>query len=140
MDPDGLKIDGVGSRNGGNSVGHPLPEWKANANINWVIDRHMVNILVSHIDSYEDDIPASFIRSLFVGNRHSHINSFTTVDVQYNYQLPAMAYVGEGSSLTLGVKNAGNREAPFVNTDGGFDAFTHDPRGRMWYAKYNWIM
>ena len=78
--------------------------------------------------------------SVTISNVAPTIDSWTTGDLQYNVQLPGFAFQSEGSTLTFGIKNAGNREAPFVNTDGGFDAFTHDPRGRMWYAKYYWTM
>ena len=64
------------------------------------------------------------------------IDSMTTADIQYNVQLPAFSFQSEGSSLTLGIKNFTDEEPPLLNNDGAYDPFTHDPRGRIWYARY----
>ncbi len=135
VDPRGNVIDGVGSRNAGNSIGFPLPEYKANLTLGWTRNRHAASIIVRHIDEYEDDVQQSALRGSFIGF-HPTIDSFTTVDAQYSIQLPAFAFQNEGSILTLGVKNAANEEPPKVNVDGAYDPFTHDPRGRIWYARY----
>ena len=58
----GAEIDGVGSRNAGNSIGRPLPEYKANWMFGWSRDRHSASIVVKHIDGYTDDVPQSGLR------------------------------------------------------------------------------
>lgn len=133
--PAGVTVDGVGSRNAGNSVGFPLPEFKANWNFGWTKNRHAAIVTVRHVDSYDDDVPQSMLRGAFIGF-HPEIDSHTTVDVQYNLTLPAFGFQGEGSVLTLGAKNVTNEDPPFVNVDGAYDPFTHDPRGRIWYVRY----
>lgn len=37
---DGEKIKGMGSRNAGNSIGRPMPRWRANAGLGWQRGRH----------------------------------------------------------------------------------------------------
>jgi outer membrane receptor protein involved in Fe transport len=64
----------------------------------------------------------------------------TTVDLQYNYEMPEFGFQSEGTVVTLGIKNAANKRPPLVNTDGAFDPFTHDPRGRMFYARYRLVI
>ena len=135
VDPFGNEIDGIGSRNAGNSVGHPLPEYKANLGLGWARDRHSFRVQVNHIDEYDDDVPQSALRGGFIGFAPT-IDAFTTVDVQYNFQLPAFSFQSEGSTLTLGIKNVANEEPPLLNNDGAYDPFTHDPRGRIFYARY----
>jgi hypothetical protein len=130
----GANIDGVGSRNNGNSIGHPLPEYKANLILGWSKENHGASIIVRHIDGYTDDTPQSALRGSYIGFA-PEIDSFTTVDLQYNFELPALSFQDEGSVLTFGVKNVGNEVPPRVNTDGGFDPFTHDPRGRIYYGR-----
>ena len=130
----GANIDGVGSRNNGNSIGHPLPEYKANLILGWSKENHGASIIVRHIDGYTDDTPQSALRGSYIGFA-PEIDSFTTVDLQYNFELPALSFQEEGSVLTFGVKNVGNEVPPRVNTDGGFDPFTHDPRGRIYYGR-----
>ena len=99
------------------------------------MDRHSALMLVRYIDEYEDDLPQSGLRGLFIGN-HPTIDSMTTVDVQYTYSLPQMSFIADGSQISLGVKNAANEEPPRMNTDGGYDPFTHNPIGRQWYARF----
>ena len=131
----GASIDGLGSRNNGNSIGHPLPEYKANLTLGWSRERHGASIIVRHIDGYTDDTPQSALRGAYIGLA-PEIDSFTTVDVQYNVDLPALSFQEQESVLTLGIKNLANKTPPRVNTDGGFDPFTHDPRGRIYYGRF----
>ena len=135
VDPDGNEIDGVGSRNNANTVGRSLPEFKANFNLGWRYNRHNAVVTVRYIDGFEDDTPQSALRGAFIGFAEN-IDSFTTVDAQYSIQLPALSFQDEGSVFTVGAKNLFNEDPPLVNTDGGFDPFTHDPRGRIWYGRF----
>jgi iron complex outermembrane receptor protein len=135
----GVSIDGLGSRNNGNSIGHPLPEYKANLTLGWSRKRHGASIIVRHIDGYTDDTPQSALRGAYIGLA-PEIDSFTTVDVQYNVDLPALSFQEQESVLTLGIKNLANETPPRVNTDGGFDPFTHDPRGRIYYGRFTFSL
>ncbi|MEZ5560275.1 MAG: TonB-dependent receptor [Pseudomonadales bacterium] len=137
--PDGTKIDGVGSRNASNSVGRAMPEWKWNASLGWTRDRHSALVTVRYIDSYKDDVPQDPVRGAYFGF-HPDIDSMTTVDVQYSLQLPAFSFQEEGSSITIGMKNALNETPPKVNVDGGYDPFTHNPMGRIFYGRYTLSM
>ncbi len=131
----GTKVDGVGSRNAGNTIGHALPEFKANMMLGWSKNRHAATMTIKHIDGYEDDLPQSALRGAYYGTA-PNIDSMTTIDLQYNLELPEMGFQTESAVLTLGVKNLANEKPPLVNTDGGFDPFTHDPRGRIYYARF----
>ncbi len=156
---DGVVIDGVGNRNFGTTIGRSLPEWKVNLALNWLKDRHSAFVLVRYIDAYEDNQPiddpgqdgvnvclGSCLRAFSAGlwgniaeteeELDRRINSFTTVDIQYSYELPAMGIQQEGSRISIGGTNVFNRTPPRVNVDGLFDMFTHDPRGAMWYLRY----
>ena len=139
IDDQGNSIDGVGSRNAGNSIGRPLPEFKANWSFGWMRDRHSASLIVKHIDGYTDDVPQSGLRGAYIGFA-PEVDSFTTMDVQYNYELPDVGFHGEGSKITIGAKNATDEVAPLVNTDGAYDALTHDPRGRIVYMRYRLAM
>lgn len=144
VDPFGTKIDGVGSRNKSNTVGHPLPEYKLNGMIGWGMDRHAAVLFIRYIDGYKDDQTGpSALRAAFMGINVNDdtIDSMTTYDAQYTYQVPALfGFQEEGSVLTLGIKNLTNEDPPVVNVDGAYDPFTHDPRGRMWYLKYKMVI
>jgi iron complex outermembrane recepter protein len=133
--PDGTEVDGVGSRNITNSIGRSLPEFKLNGQVGWTLGRHTAVVTARYIDSYDDDGPQNALRALFIGER-PRISSMTTIDAQYTFELPSFGFQAEGSALTVGAKNIANREPPKVNVDGGYDPFAHDPRGRIWYARY----
>lgn len=157
-DADGVTTDGVGKRNANTVIGRSLPEWKANWSLGWQMDRHSAYTLVRYIDAYEDDQPVqmanldgdpntplepacvgSCLRATSFGISNlldNRINSFTTVDVQYSYELPAWGLQAEGSRISIGGQNVFNRVPPKLNFDGGFDPFTHDSRGAIWYARY----
>ena len=50
-------FEGAGSRNAGNEVGRPLPEWKINGTLNWSLNNHNVFLIVKHVDGYRHDTP-----------------------------------------------------------------------------------
>lgn len=132
---DGSEVDGVGSRNAANPIGRPLPQYKANLVLGWLKGRHSAYVTVRHIDEYEDDVPQSALRGAYIGFAET-IESMTTIDVQYEIDLPVPGLESATSALTIGVKNAGNEDPPLVNVDAAYDYYTHDPRGRIWYARY----
>lgn len=133
---DGVKIDGVGSRNQNNSIGHTLPEFRTNFSVFWNSDRHSAVLLARHVDGYKDDVAQSAARGQFIG-LHPNIDSYTTVDIAYTYSLPEMGFLADGSAITIGVKNAANEDPPKMNTDGGYDAFSGaSPIGRIYYFRY----
>ena len=112
--------------------------------IGWQSGRHAAVGFVRYIDRYFDDQTApSGLRAAFLGldvNDRS-IDSMTTYDVQYSYQVPGfLGFQEEGSAVTLGIKNLTNQTPPRVNVDGAYDPFTHDPRGRLLYLNYKLVI
>lgn len=133
----GAKIDGVGSRNSGNSIGRPLPKYKANVNLRWMYDNHSVIATLRHVDDYEDDTPQSELRGSY-GFFAPTIDSHTELDMQYSMHISETGWLDGSSTFVLGIKNLTNEEPPVVNVDGGYDYFTHDPRGRIFYGRLTW--
>jgi outer membrane receptor protein involved in Fe transport len=39
--------------------------------------------------------------------------------------------------MTFGVQNITDEEPPWVPVNTGFDATLHDPRGRVWFARFS---
>lgn len=122
VDPQAGKIEGAGNRNFRN-FGTSAPEWRFNAGLSWIIDRHNVNVFVRRIGGYHDD------------QNDVPIDSHTTVDLQYNVQLPSYFGLNEGAYLSIGAINVFDNAPPLVRTNGGFDSKVHDPRGRLVYAR-----
>ena len=130
----GRSINTIGSRNNANSIGRPLPEYKVNGSLRWMYDRHTLIATVRHVDGFTDDTAQSALRGSF-GFFAPEIDSHTVYDLQYAVQLPGVSFMAEGATLALGVKNLTNEDPPKENVDGGFDYFTHDPRGRIVYGR-----
>ena len=122
-DPQAGSIDGAGNRNFAN-FGSPTPKWRINTGVAWGNEYHDARFYVRHVSGMDDD-----------QNPGSRVGSMTTVDAQYTLQLSAFSESMEGTSLQFGVINAFDKAPPYVATNGGYENRTHDPRGRMVYAK-----
>jgi len=123
VDPQAGTVDGAGNRNFAN-FGSPTPSWRFNTGVSWTTEDHDLRFYVRHIGGMDDD-----------QNAGSRVGSMTTVDAQYTFNLGGLFDGGDGSSLQVGVINAFDKKPPYVSTNGGYESRTHDPRGRMVYAK-----
>lgn len=123
VDPQLGAIEGAGRRNFRN-FGTSAPEWRLNGRLSWLMGPHAANLYVRYIDGYQDD-----------QNPGTNIDSHTTVDVQYSFEIPEDLGAMSGTLLTFGAINLFDNNPPIVFTSGGFDSKVHDPRGRMVYAR-----
>lgn len=114
-----VTIDAVGNRNEQN-IAAPLPQWRANFTLGWDYDRHSARAILRHIDEYSDDKTAA-------QTFNSVIDSFTTVDLYYNY-----TFANEKTTLGLNVTNIADEDPPFADQELNFEARTHDPFGRQY--------
>ncbi|MCZ6888578.1 MAG: TonB-dependent receptor [Gammaproteobacteria bacterium] len=140
------KFDGVGSLNAANRVGRPLPEWKVNGSVNWSYGNHSAYLLARFVDGYDFDVAQNALRIETVqtilgenGINTPTVASWTTFDLTYSYRLPSMGFQSAGM-VTVGARNLFDRDPPWVNSITGFDPISHDPRGRVWYARYSMSM
>jgi len=123
VDPQAGAVDGAGNRNFAN-FGSPTPSWRFNTGVSWTTEDHDLRFYVRHIGGMDDD-----------QNAGSRVGAMTTVDAQYTFNIGSLFDGGEGSSIQVGVINAFDKKPPYVSTNGGYESRTHDPRGRMVYAK-----
>jgi len=114
-----VTIDAAGNRNEQNFA-RPLPEWKANLNLGWVMGSHTASVIVRHVTDYSDDktLDQEFNKT---------IDSMTTVDLHYSY-----SFNQDKTRISLAVFNAADEDPPFADQDLNFDARTHNPFGRMY--------
>tara|TARA_R110002153_G_scaffold271355_1_gene438609 strand:+ start:18395 stop:21058 length:2664 start_codon:yes stop_codon:yes gene_type:complete len=119
-DPIAGSIDGKNQRNFTN-FGVPMPALRGAIGVTWKGELHSSNIFVRHVSDYEDD------------NSDNSIDSFTTVDMQFNYDLGSQFKDGTLAALTLGVKNLFDEQAPDVISRSGYDPLTHNALGRQAY-------
>ena len=114
-------IEGVGFLNAG-TVGAPSPEYKGNIGLFWADSRSSANVIVRYIDSYTD--------ARRVGTEFEEVDSYTTVDAQYKFNMDS------GFSVTVGTKNLFDEDIPVVRDFIGYDSKTHDARQRLVYLSF----
>jgi iron complex outermembrane receptor protein len=141
-------FDAVGSYNSVNPVARPLPEWRVNGTLNWSLANHRAFLIVKYVDSLESDIAAGTrgffaATALLAGNDDvaddlgdTRIESMTTADVQYTYTFGDIGLL-QDSSISLGIMNITNEEAPAIAVVTAYDGRLHDGRGRMWFLRMN---
>ncbi|MCG8590830.1 MAG: TonB-dependent receptor [Proteobacteria bacterium] len=116
-------IHAAGNRNDTNFA-RSIPEWRGNTTLSVFVGDFSANMIIRHISDYKDD-----------ENDNDRIDSWTTVDMQFNYQLPGFGQLDQGPLATFGIINIGNQAPPAVDTEPGFDTKVHDPRGRILYFR-----
>ena len=123
---DFLDINGALLAEGGDFVGFlndgdpffPLPELKGNVFVKYERGIHRGQAIVRYVDSYEDVRPS--LPTL------AKIDSQVTLDLHYNARL-----FDSKALLSVSVINATDEDPPQASTDLNYDAFTHNPFGRM---------
>ncbi|MCV6626308.1 MAG: TonB-dependent receptor [Cellvibrionaceae bacterium] len=118
-----------------NNFARSLPETKANVILGWLGESQRANLVLNYISSYEttrDNIPAG---------ESSTIDSYLTVDAQYAVNLDLGMSEDSTTTLTFGVKNLLDEDAPrlYDAANYSYDSKQHSPLGRVWYmkAKFN---
>lgn len=124
--PGAAVINGAGSVNF-NNLGRSLPVDRVEAGLNWSYGPHQVVALGHFVSSYTNDR---------TGITNTHIDSQTTIDLQYNVTLDGL--VGSApTKISVGVINVADEDPPVAQLNLGFDPIVHDPRGRVVYLSIN---
>ena len=142
----GTKTDAVGNYNFSNTVARPLPELLWNSSLSWSMNNHRVYAILKYVDDIVEDIPAGTagffkVVTANAGNTSTandmadgEIEDMYTLDVNYTYSFGQRGILAD-SSVTVGVMNVLDEEAPVVSYITGYDPRLHDGRGRMWMLR-----
>jgi iron complex outermembrane receptor protein len=124
----GVTTDVVGLFNHDNFA-RSLPETKMVLSAALQSGKHSAAAFGRWVSSYETTRPVS--ASAAAQGFTQDIDSFFTVDLQYNYSFDFNS--ADDLKLTLGIKNAFDEEVPQVYdaVNWSYDPKHHDPRGRM---------
>ncbi|MEH6515252.1 MAG: TonB-dependent receptor [Halioglobus sp.] len=125
-DPQGGTQDVAGLFNQDNFA-RSIPETKLNFSADWNIGNHKAVAIAYWVDSYETT------RATPPGES-ANIDSWTTVDLQYTYNLE---FADSAAVFSIGAKNVFDEEPPRVydSVNFSYDSKHHDPRGRVYYAR-----
>jgi outer membrane receptor protein involved in Fe transport len=126
---DFLDINGVVLATGGEYAGYlndaepftPMPKTRGDVFVRYDHGIHNAQVIFRYVSSYEDRTPAvSTVRDL------SEINDQLTADLHYNVRL-----FDNTTNLSLSVINVTDKDPPLAGTGLNYDAFTHNPLGRV---------
>lgn len=129
---DGSVSNDVGSRNFNNNFA-PMPQWRGTIYAGWTMGNSSANLAVHYTEGYKNDQSTPI---------NAPIGSFTTVDLQYGYNLAAISKWAP--LLTVGIKNLFDEVPPGLTDPGaltGYDRPGYDPLGgatllgRTFYAR-----
>lgn len=93
--------------------------------LSWQRDQWSANLFVNYTDDYTDDL----------SRPQRDIASWTTVDMQLAYQIPARARWLGDLELSISAVNAFDKDPPFNNSRTGYDRANADPIGRTISAR-----
>jgi outer membrane receptor protein involved in Fe transport len=125
----GGACDVAGNRNFSNFA-RPLPRLRGSLPVAWNLDIHNAAVIVRYISSYEDDFNAA---AAGAAPNYKMVDAMVTIDLQYSLRIPIADTAA--TTLKFGVLNLLDTDPPPVDVGLGYDVLTHDPRGRMLYAR-----
>ena len=137
------EVNGLGQRNF-QTIAAPALKWRFNTGLDWYMGNHSANITVRYWDNFEtnaiDAVFAAIQGRIQPGDDPSDpdlrkIDSHTTVDVNYTYQLPDVLGAS-GITFSIGAINLTDEDPPVLNQGPGFESKIHDPRGRVVYGSF----
>lgn len=112
----GDAIDALGRLNYRTSLARTLAEWKGKVYLNWSMEDLNLRLTAHYIDSY----------LYSTGGPDRTVDNHMTFDLSANWQTPQ-----EGLSLWGTIINLEDTDPPFVGREMNYDAFSHNPFGRM---------
>jgi outer membrane receptor protein involved in Fe transport len=129
--------DGVGSQNEAIAEVPPMPEFRANATMNWRSGAHSALVRARWVDGFDYSFNSGGLLAAQIAvNGITAATSMTYVDVNYAYTFDNL--LGDRATrFEIGARNLGDKfPKPFINL-GGIETFVHDIRGRMAYIRIN---
>ena len=112
----GEAIDALGRLNYTTSLARTLAEWKGNVYFNWAVNDLNFRLSGNYIDSY----------LYSTGGPDRTVDSHLTWNLSANWQTPQ-----EGLSIWGAIINLEDTDPPFMGREMNYDAFSHNPFGRM---------
>jgi iron complex outermembrane recepter protein len=120
----------AGLRNGANFA-RSIPRMRMTIPLSWTFGAHQATLIGRYITAYYDD-------QLLPGQTPN--SPYRTIDGQFTLDLQYALRIAEGedaaTTLKVGVNNLFDTDPPPVQAANlGYDTETHDPRGRLLYAR-----
>ncbi|MEX1196683.1 MAG: TonB-dependent receptor [Pseudohongiellaceae bacterium] len=130
--------DAVGNHNNDYGAVPAIPEWRANLRLNWTYGDHIVSATTRYVDAVNYDANNYSFQSLFP---HSNwrsvdtIRAWTQMDWFYTYR--GLDLGGMETGVTVGMRNAFDRQPQKVGMTSGIVGELQDALGRVMYARFS---
>ncbi|MDF1623165.1 MAG: TonB-dependent receptor [Pseudohongiella nitratireducens] len=139
LDPLDPVIEAVGNHNNDYGAVPAMPEWRANLRATWRMGDHFVAATTRYVDEVNYDANNYSFQQYFP---HSNwrdvdtIRAWTQMDWFYTY---SGLEIGDGQTgITVGMRNAFDREPQKVGMTSGIVGELQDPLGRVMYARMSY--
>ena len=110
----GDAYDALGSMNYGTSLARSLAEWKGRAMINYAVGPVNVRYHANYVDEYERDTADVTVEEHLTHDLHVNVS-----------------FASERLDVWASMLNLGDEDPPFTGIEMNYDAFTHNPFGRI---------
>lgn len=128
----GEYLDAVGQRNDDADEAVAIPRYKSDLSLRWSSGDHRVVSRINYIHGVEFD--GNDVTNF--GEPPERIDSFTTVDLRYSYNMPEL--FGGNANITFGATNLFDEKAQILPVRGGIEPALHDPFGRALFVEMDY--
>lgn len=130
--------EAVGAQNNDFGAVPAMPEWRANARFRWSLGDHQATATVRYIDEVTFDASDFSFQRFFPHTNYRSVDTirtWTQLDWFYTYR-GLQLFNGE-TALTVGMRNAFDRQPQKVGMTSGIVGELQDALGRVMYARFS---
>ncbi len=130
--------EAVGNQNDSFGAVPAMPEWRANARFGWNMGDHRAAATVRYVSSVNFDANDFSFQAVFPFSNYRSVDTiraWTQLDWFYTYS--GLNLMDGNSAITVGMRNAFDRQAQKVGMTSGIVGQLQDPLGRMFYARFS---
>lgn len=130
--------EAVGNQNNSFGAVPAMPEWRANLRFNWTMGDHMASATVRYIDDVVFDATDFSFQRFFP---HSNFRTVDTIrawsQLDWFYTYRGLRLMDGQSAITVGMRNAFDRQPQKVGMTSGIVGELQDALGRVFYARFS---
>ena len=132
-------VEAVGRQNFATGAAPAAPDWKANFTIGWTNGNHNITAITRYVDDMiYDGSDFSFIQR-YANTTYRKVDTINRwVDADINYSYRGLDLFGGSANLTVGMRNAFDRQPQKVSLFGGVVGELQDALARIVYARVSY--
>ena len=131
--------EAVGRQNFATGAAPAAPDWKANFTIGWTNGNHNITAITRYVDEMiYDGSDFSFIQR-YANTTYRKVDTINRwVDADINYSYRGLDLFGGSANITVGMRNAFDRQPQKVSLFGGVVGELQDALARIVYARVSY--